>query len=79
MYAKLLQSCPTLCDSMNYSAPGSSVHGGSSGKNTGVGGLLCPPPGDLPNPGIKPMSFMSLALAGGFLTTSNICSLSPPK
>ena len=28
------------------------------------------PPGDLPNPGIKPASFMSLALAGGFFTTS---------
>ena len=27
-------------------------------------GLPCPPPGDLPNPGIKPMSLMSLALAG---------------
>ena len=25
--AKLLQSCLTLCDSMNYSPPGSSVHG----------------------------------------------------
>ena len=30
-------------------------------------GLPCPPPGDLPNPGIKPTS---PALAGGFLTTS---------
>ena len=29
--------CPTLCDSMNYSPPGSSVHGDSPGKNTGVG------------------------------------------
>ena len=33
-------------------------------------GLPCPPPGDLPDPGIKPTSFMSLALAGGFFTTS---------
>ena len=24
---KLLQSCPTLCDPMDYSPPGSSVHG----------------------------------------------------
>ena len=29
--------CPTLCDPMDYSPPGSSVHGDSSGKNTGVG------------------------------------------
>ena len=33
-------------------------------------GLPCPPPGDLPDPGIKPMSFMSPALAGKFFTTS---------
>ena len=31
------QSCPTLWDSMGYSLPGSSVHGDSPGKNTGVG------------------------------------------
>ena len=30
-------------------------------------GLPCPFPGDLPDPGIKPASLMSLALAGGFL------------
>ena len=33
-------------------------------------GLLCPPPGDLPDPGIKPTSLMPPALAGGFFTTS---------
>ena len=27
-------------------------------------------PGDLPNPGIEPASLISLALAGGFFTTS---------
>ena len=31
------QSCPTLWDPMDYSLPGSSVHGDSPGKNTGVG------------------------------------------
>ena len=31
------QSCPTLCDPMDYSPPGSSVHGDSPGKNTEVG------------------------------------------
>ena len=31
------QSCPTLCDPMNCSLPGSSVHVDSPGKNTGVG------------------------------------------
>ena len=33
-------------------------------------GLPFPPPGDLPEPGIKPMSLMSPALAGGLFTTS---------
>ena len=32
-------------------------------------GLPFPTPGDLPNPGVKPKSLASLALAGGFLTT----------
>ena len=31
------QSWLTLCDPMDYSLPGSSVHGHSPGKNTGVG------------------------------------------
>jgi len=32
--------------------------------------LPCPPPGDLPDSGIKPESLASLALAGGFFTTN---------
>ena len=31
------QSCPTLCDPMDYNPPGSVVHGDFPGKNTGVG------------------------------------------
>ena len=31
------QSCPTPCDPMDCSSPGSSVHGDSPGKSTGVG------------------------------------------
>ena len=33
-------------------------------------GLLFPPPGDLPDPGIEPVSLTSPALAGGFFITS---------
>ena len=33
-------------------------------------GLLCSPPGDLPNPGKEPASLMSPAWAGRFFTTS---------
>ena len=32
-------------------------------------GLPCPPPGDLPDPGIEPRSLMSPELTGGFFTT----------
>ena len=32
-----VQSCLTLCDPMDCSPPGSSVHEDSPGKNTGVG------------------------------------------
>ena len=33
-------------------------------------GLPCPPPGDPPDPGVKPAVLKSPALAGGFFTTS---------
>ena len=33
-------------------------------------GLPCPPPGDLPDPGIKPISLLSPALTGRFFSTS---------
>ena len=35
--AKSIQSCLTLCDAMDCSPPGSSVHVDSPGKNIGVG------------------------------------------
>ena len=35
--AELLQSCPSLCDAVDCSPPGSCVHGESPGKNTGMG------------------------------------------
>ena len=36
MCVSVAQSWPTLDDPMDYSPPGSSVHGDSPGKNTGV-------------------------------------------
>ena len=75
MRAKSLQSCPTLwmvaCQSplsMGFSRQGYwSV-------------LPCPPPGDLPNPGIKSVSLKCPASAGMFFTTSTtirkpLCSM----
>ena len=35
--SEVAQSCPTLCNPMHCSLPGSSVHGNFSGKSTGVG------------------------------------------
>ena len=35
--AKSLQSCLTVCNTMDCSLPGSFVHGDSPNKNTGVG------------------------------------------
>ena len=84
----ITQSCPTLCDPMDFSLLGSSVHGifqvrllewvviSCSGGWGGGGGE-----GDLPDPGIE-----SIALTGRFFTseppgksinelkTLNICS-----
>ena len=48
------QSCLTLCDPMDCSPPGSSVHGILQARI--LEWLPCPPPGDLPNPGIEPGS-----------------------
>jgi len=67
MCAELLLSCPTFCDPMDRSPPGSSVHGLS--RQEYWGGLPCHPPGDLPDPGIEPASRTSPALEGGFFTT----------
>ena len=53
MRAKSLQLGPTLYDPMDCSLPGSSVHGDSPDKNTGVD-LPFPPVGDLPDPEIEP-------------------------
>ena len=68
MSAQSLQLCLTLCDPLHCSLPGSSVHGTLQQEYWRR--LPCPPPGDLPDPGIKPMYLKSLALAGGFFTTS---------
>ena len=62
--AKLLQSGRTLCDPVDCSLPGSSVHGILQARYWS--GFPCPPPGDLPDPGIKPVSLLSPALADVF-------------
>ena len=70
MYVCVLShfSHPILCNPMHCSPPGFSALGFSRQKCWN--GLPCPPPGNLPDPGIKPMSLMSPALTGRFFTTS---------
>ena len=50
------QSCANLCDSMDYSPPGSSVHGILQARIPDKSGLPSPSPEDLPSPGTKPES-----------------------
>ena len=66
--SKLLELCLTLCDPMDCSLPDSSVYGILQARI--LEWVAMPSSRGLPHPGIKPMSPMSLALAGGFFTTS---------
>ena len=61
------QPFPTLCDPMDYSPPGFSVHGISQQEYCSE--LLFPPPGTLLDSGIKPISPAPLALVVRFFTT----------
>ena len=62
------QLCPTVCDPMDYNPPVSSVHG-IFFRQEYWNGLPFLSPGDLTDPGIKPTSPVSPALAEGFFTT----------
>ena len=68
MCARLRQSCPTLQPlwTITHQAPLSK----GFFRHEYWSGLPCPPPGNLPDPGIEPVSLTSPALAGGFFTTS---------
>ena len=52
MRTKSLQSCPTPCDALDYHAPQSV----GFSRQEYWRGLPCPPPRDLPDPGIEPVS-----------------------
>ena len=62
--AKSLQSCPTLCSSIDCSQTRLSME---FSREEYWSGLPFPSPGDLPDPGTE---CMSPALTGGFFTTS---------
>ena len=52
--SEVAQSCPTLCDPVDCSPPGSSVHGILQQEFWSR--LPFPSPRDLPDPGIEPRS-----------------------
>ena len=69
------QSCLTFCDPIDYQAPLSMKFT----RQEYWSRLPFPTPGDLPDPGIEPMSPASPALAGGFFTTTPLGDISQIK
>ena len=65
MCAKLLQSCPTLCDPMDRSPPGSSVHGILQART--LEWVAMHFSRDLPDPRIEPTSHVSWIWRAGSL------------
>ena len=61
MSAKSLQVCQSLCDSMDCSPSGSSVHVILQARTLERVGLPFPPSRDLPDPGMETVSLMSSA------------------
>ena len=73
VHLKSLQSCSALCDPMDYSLP--TPLSLRFSRQEYWSGLPCPPPGDLPNPGIKPMSSPAPTLQAESLALSHQGSL----
>ena len=73
---KSLQSWLTLCDPMDCNPPGSSVCRILQERIL-EWVAMCPPPGDLPDPGIKPASLESPTLQADSLPLSHLGN--PPK
>ena len=69
VHAKSFQSCPTLCDPMDYIACQAPLSVGFS-RQEYWNGLPFPTPGDPPDSGIGPVSLISFALAGIIFTTN---------
>ena len=68
LHSKLLQSCLTLCNPLDHSPPGSSIHGILQARIM-EWGCLAHLQGIFPTQGSNPHP-LCLALAGGFFTTS---------
>ena len=68
IHAKLFKLCLTLCDPIACSPPQAPVSMGFFRKEYWSELPCPPPPGDLPDLGIEPVSLPSLALAGRLFT-----------
>ena len=77
LHAKSFQSCLTLCDPVDHSLTGSSVHGVLQARI--LEWVAMPSSGDHSDPEIKPASLMSPALAGGFFTTNTTWQVPPVR
>ena len=64
---EVAQSCLTLCDPLDCSLPGSTIHGIFQARV--LEWVAISFSRDLPDPEIKPRSLASPAFAGGFFTT----------
>ena len=58
--SEVIQSCPTFCNPMDCSLPGSSVHGIFQARI--LERLPFPSPGDVPDPGLRPAVLNSMRL-----------------
>ena len=67
--SEVAQSCLTLCDPVDCSSPGSSVHGVLQARKLEWVAISFST-GDLLDPGIEPMSLASPVLAGVLFTTT---------
>ena len=67
VWAQLLHSCSSLCEPMGCSLQAPLSMGFSRQEHWA--GLPCPPPGDLPDPGIEPESSVSPTLQADSLPT----------
>ena len=68
VHARSLQPCPTLCDPMDCSQPGSSLRGILQARI--LEWVAMPFSRESSQPRVEPMFLTSPALAGGFVTTS---------
>ena len=77
--AKSLQLCLTLHHPVDCMQPvGLLCSWDSPGKNTVMDCHVFPPPGDLPNPGIKSISLLPPAGEGRFCTSSTTWEVTSP-